>query len=156
LISRDELLKTIIESMKQKFNIQLDFDNPNLETWLAQILSILDENQLMYLTLLMNESFLTTALLPSTIKKFALDYGYIYKDVQPAHGDLDIFVVLNDESNIDIEFNYDTKFVSSTGVVYIPQRKVYLSYSRNSHVANILSYDIAGNKFIDFIPYCIL
>ena len=78
MISRDELLKTIIESMKQKFNIQLDFDNPNLETWLAQILSILDENQLMYLTLLMNESFLTTALLPSTIKKFALDYGYIY------------------------------------------------------------------------------
>jgi len=151
MISRDQLLETIISLMKQKFGFQIDFDKPNFETWLAETLSVLDENQLMYLSLLMNESFLTTALLPSTIKKFATDYGYQYRNVTPAHGDLDIYIAIDNTTNIDAVIDYNTEFVDPTGITYLPKYKVYVTFNKYTNTANIVAYDIVGNKII--LPY---
>jgi len=152
VISRDQILELLVRQFKEKFGYEIDFDNPTLETWLVETLSILDENQLMYLTLLMNESFLSTALLPSTIKKFATDYGYAYKFVQPAHGKVDLYIKL-DQSNIDSVIDYTTEFVSTTGVTYIPKFKVYISFNHMTGVANITAYDLPGNKYV--LPYTI-
>jgi len=151
LISRDQILQTLLNEFKSKFGFQIDFDNPNLETWLVQTLSILDENQLMYLSLLMNESFLSTAVLPSTIKKFAIDYGYRYKTVQPATGYVDLYIAYNNSTNIDAIIDYDTEFQTDDGITYIPQYKVYITYSKHTNIANIIAYDVAGNKFV--LPY---
>ena len=151
MISRDQLLQTIVSLMKEKFGFQIDFDKPNFETWLAETLSILDENQLMYLSLLMNESFITTALLPSTIKKFATDYGYQYRNVTPAHGELDIYIAIDNTTNIDAVIDYNTEFVDPTGVTYLPKYKVYVTFNKYTNTANIVAYDIVGNKII--LPY---
>jgi hypothetical protein len=151
MISRDELLKLIVDQFKQSFGFQIDFDNPNLETWLAQTLSILDENLLMYMSLLMNESFLTTAVLPSTIKKFALDYGYVFKRVQPAHGNIDVYIGYDNTSNIDAIIDFDSQLSTPDGITYIPQLKVYITYNKDTNVANIIGYDLTGNKYV--LPY---
>jgi len=151
MISRDELLQTLLDQFKNHFGFQIDFDNPNLETWLVQTLSILDENQLMYLSLLMNESFLTTALLPSTIKKFALDYGYQYRPIQPAHGNINLYISLDQSTNIDAIIDFDTQFTTSNNITYIPQKKIYITYSKYTNVINLIGYDLTGNKTVE--PY---
>jgi len=151
MISRDEILQTLLEQFKNNFGFQIDFDKPNLETWLVQTLSILDENQLMYLSLLMNESFLTSALLPSTIKKFAIDYGYQYRPIQPAHGNLDLYIELDQTSNIDAIIDFNTRFVSNTNITFVPQKKLYLTYSKHTNVINLIGYDLTGNKTVE--PY---
>jgi len=153
MISRDEILDTLLQQFKQFFGFQVEFDKPTLETWLLQTLSILDENQLMYLSLLMNESFLSTAIFPSTIKKFASDYGYTYKSVQPASGEVDIYIALDSSAaNIDAEIPFDTQFVYND-IVYMPSQKVYITYTQATNVANIRAYDLNGNKFV--VPYTI-
>ena len=157
----NELRQKILDTIQELSNVRIDTSEYSFINQFVNAISAADDNILFYVSLLLNESNINSALLPESIVQIAKTLGVSIDAPIPAAATVQLKVQLNlDES---AEYLFDDTFLLKSKIddtiVYKLRTQYYVIYdslSRKSYVYDVntnypipsyLSYDPDVNKY---------
>jgi len=148
MISRDEILQFLIEEFQKHFpDVEIDLSKSDILSWFMKTVAILDESILSYMTLLRNESFLSTAVYPSSIKNHAANLGFVQNRAIPASGVIQITIPLSTASLHIVLDPFKTKFTTEDKTItYTPKYRYEIQANKVTKTLFGYQYDFLGNK----------
>ena len=156
-----DLRQKILNTIQELSNVRIDTSEYSFINQFVNAISAADDNILFYISLLLNESNINSALLPESITQIAKTLGVSIDAPIPATATVQMKVQLNlDESS---EYLFDDTFLLKSklddNIVYKLKTQYYVLYdslSRKSYVYDVntnypipsyLSYDPNVNKY---------
>jgi len=160
----EDLKQKIIKKMEELSNTPLDTSPNSFISQFINAIAVADDNILFYISMLMNESNIETALLPETIVQVAKTLGVKLATPKPANGLVELRVQISPDQHYEYDFNETFTLVSKNNpnVMYILDRPVHMIYdniSRKSYVyfidtnepiASYISTDNDGSTYVVF------
>jgi len=129
-----EILNYLKTELIKNIGSPLEIDNSSLLGNYLHLLSVLGEDAIFYLSLLHNETFLTRALLPSSIYEHALSLGYTPKPAIPARGIVRVHIPLENLSKFKTD-KIKWEFVSNDPLItYESEGEIQLNFDMERNV----------------------
>jgi len=126
-----EYLKT---ELVKNLGSPIEIDNSSLLGNYLHLLSVLGEDAIFYLNLLHNETFLTKALLPSSIYEHALSLGYTPKPAIPTKGIVRVHIPLENLSKFKTD-KMKWEFVSNDPLItYESEGEIQLNFDMERNI----------------------
>jgi len=136
-----EILNYLKTELIKNVGSPIEIDNSSLLGNYLHLLSVLGEDVVFYLNLLHNETFLTRALLPSSIYEHALSLGYTPKPAIPARGVVRVHIPIEEISKFKTD-KLKWSFTSSDPLItYESEGEIQLNFDieRNVLLAHLFT-----------------
>lgn len=142
--SYPELLEFLKDELVKDLGINVDPDRVTFLGTYLHLLSVLSANELYYIQMLANESFLSRALLESSILEHAKSLGYAPKNAIPASGNLTLSIPVSSLSfKIDVQ-NLTFTDRATKQIQYIVPGRLTIEYNANRGIYVSELKDVLG------------
>ena len=130
------LLNTLLQ---QELNITTDPTQLQFLGTYVNMLASLAENEMFYISMLANESFMSTAITPDAITQHAISMGYQIKNATAASGYITFYIPIDRLTipQFQVMLSYPT-FTTNTGITYTCPYNVTLTYNNLQNITSVV------------------
>jgi len=167
----NDLKKRIFDTIKKISDTPIDDSQTSYISQIVNAIAVADDNILFYISMLLNESNINTAILPETIIQVAKVLGVNTATAQPASSIIELHVRI--QPDIDSEYIFDSGFTlgssDNPNIIYIPKRNIHMIYDsvskksyvyfddNNRPISSYIASDANGHVYVvfkaDFMQY---
>ena len=116
-VTYPELVEILSDELKKNLGVDINLHQLQFLGSYTHMLSVLGENELFYTSMLANESFLSRAMLVSSIMEHAKSLNYAVKRAVPAKGSVTLYIPVDEITKFKVS-PVELEFVTADNIVY--------------------------------------
>ncbi|MEM0173812.1 MAG: hypothetical protein QXI16_04820, partial [Sulfolobaceae archaeon] len=138
VVNYPEFQNMLTQIIQQQLGITTDPTQLQFLSLYTNMLASLAENELFYISMLSNESFMSQAITPSAILAHANSMGYKIQNATPASGYITLYIPIDRLTIPQFQVSLSNPtFQTTTNVIYTCPYEVTINYNGLQNIANL-------------------